>query len=519
MLSLEEKIGQMLMVGFHGLEPPAYILDLLSQGKIGGIILFERNIQSPEQVTKLTSACHDAAKHPILIAIDQEGGTVARLREGSGFSESPGAMALSVSDSEDVAEEVSRVLASELRTLGINWNLAPVLDLTHNKENPSVGMRSAGTDKKRVNKIIAAQIRGYQGESVAATAKHFPGLGNTPIDTHYDLPTIDSTLDDLWAYDLVPFRVAIKDRVAAVMTSHVIFSQIDPDNPVTLSSTFINDILRDEIGFEGVATTDCMEMKAISDRYTPGESAILAILAGQDIVLFSHSFNPDSDVYGSIYDDMLSAVESGRITEERIDESIKRIARMKARFTLTQKPSTKGLRTTDSIEIMEDAARRGMILVKDESNLLPLDTMNKQIALIEFGSYLETIAIEDGNATGFAMLLHAHLPNVPALALTGDPSDEMREHAREIAANADIMLLATRSANVIPTQAELAQDIINHANDVILLPLRNAYDADIFDGVGTILCTCGDSAPSLRAAIAALLGHFTPSGKLPVNLA
>ncbi len=319
MLSLEEKIGQMCMVGFHGLQPPDYILDWLAIGRIGGVILFSRNIESPAQVAALTRACHDAAKSPILVAIDQEGGSVARLHDG--FTQSPGAMALGAAGSDDLAFRVSKMLATEMHTLGINWDYAPVLDIAYDISNPSVGTRSLGTDKHDVSRLASAEIRGFQAGGVAACAKHFPGLGNTPVDTHEALAVIDVPFDFLLENDLVPFRLAIEVGVATMMMTHVTFSALDTQYPASLSPAVTETLLRDKLGFTGVATTDCMEMRAVSDHYTPGESAVLAALAGQDLILFSHTRASQE----AAYEGLLTAAQSGRLSLDRIDQSVTRI--------------------------------------------------------------------------------------------------------------------------------------------------------------------------------------------------
>ena len=180
--SLAEKIGQLMMVGFEGLKPPRHILRWLASGRIGGVYLFARNVASPAQVKRLIADCRAAAKQPILVGIDQEGGAVARLRDG--FTESPGAMALGAGGDRQLTEEIAYMMGRELAALGVNWNLAPVADIAHQRDNPSIGTRSFGRDPRLVSEMVAAQIRGFQRAGVAATAKHFPGLGNTIIDTH-----------------------------------------------------------------------------------------------------------------------------------------------------------------------------------------------------------------------------------------------------------------------------------------------------------------------------------------------
>jgi len=308
---LEEKIGQMLIVGFHGTTAPQHILERLKMGKIGGVILFARNIETPTQVEALTRSLHEAAKYPILIAIDQEGGTVARLR--TGYTESPGAMALGAADDPELSERVSRALAVELRALGINWNLAPAIDLTHNIHNPSVGTRSIGTDPDHVSRHAVAQVKGFQSAGVAATAKHFPGKANTPVDPHVELPVIEGRLDDMWMTDLVPFRAACEAGVAAILITHVQFKDIEPTYPSTMSKRIIEDLLRDKMGYRGLVTTDCMEMKAVTLKYGPGESAVLAAMAGANTLLFSHTREYQEEVY----DALLYAARSGDYQSSR----------------------------------------------------------------------------------------------------------------------------------------------------------------------------------------------------------
>ena len=317
-----------MMVGFDGTSPPAHILAWLASGRIGGIYLFARNIKSPAQVKRLVDECRAAAKHPILVGIDQEGGIVARLRQG--FTESPGAMALGASGDHQLAEDVAFMMGTELAALGINWNFAPVADIAHQPANPSVSTRSVGADARLVSRIVAAQIRGFQRAGVAATVKHFPGLGNTVVDTHDDLATVSGPLDYLYRRDIMPFRAAIAADVACVMLTHVMYEALDADLPATLSPRVVNGLLRTELGYEGAVCTDCMEMKAITRGFGAGESAVLAVLAGVDMPLFSHTRRHQE----AAYEALLAAVRSGQIPQTRIDESVTRIRLLKSRFNL-----------------------------------------------------------------------------------------------------------------------------------------------------------------------------------------
>lgn len=502
-MNLEEKIGQLLMVGFAGYEAPDYILDWLAQGKISGVILFSRNVKNPEQLAALTESLHKAAKTPILISIDQEGGTVARLRNG--FTESPGAMALAAGGDEKMAESVASMLAKEMRAVGINWNYAPVVDITHDIQNTSVGTRSLGTDAAQVSKFAVAQVRGYQKMGVAACAKHFPGLGNTPVDTHHALAVITDPIDYLYEHDLVPFRATVAAGIDSVMVCHVKFEALDSEYPATLSPQVTTHLLRDELGYTGVATTDCMEMKAISGNYGAGESAVLSALAGMDMILFSHTRSMQEEAY----DALLEAAKSGRLPLSRIDEAVGRVQAFKATYAITEPPKLELIRHPDHLAIAQKAARAAVVLHHGE--LAPLD-LSQNITLVEFASVFDSDAFGAETKTNFGGLLRQTLPHINHVALY-PPHYEGTVEAVE---KADVLILASRSAHLNPKQLEMANQLLQKARYSILLCLRNPYDVEVLHGAKVVLCTCGDSTPSLQAAIDALTGQFVPTGVLPV---
>jgi beta-N-acetylhexosaminidase len=513
-LTLEEKVGQMLVVGFNGLEPPDHILHWLADGRIGGVILFARNVRDPAQVAELIRACREAAPRPILVAIDQEGGVVARLRED--FTESPGAMALGAAGSEELAEGVSMALGAEMRALGINWNLAPALDLTHNIQNPSVGVRSLGVDPDRVSRLGVAQLRGFQRAGVAATAKHFPGKADTPVDPHVSLPVIDGPLNDMWDTDLVPFRAASDAEVAAMMVTHVQFKALEPEYPSTLSPSIIKGLLREDVGFKGLVSTDCMEMKAVTNKYGPGESAVLAALAGANVILFSHTL----EYQEAAYDALLDAARTGRLLLEEIDFTVERIQEVKERFAITGRPSLEAIRRPEHLEIAARAARSGTVLLRVGEGLLPiLRNDTRRVALIEFASQLEREALEKGACTHLASLLQEELPNVEGLWLDAySPAEGLLVAARALASSSDVVIVATRNAHLIPRQLELAKELLVSGSQRVLLCLRNPYDAGVLKGAEVVICTCGDAMPSLAAAAHLLASRFKPTARLPVPL-
>ncbi len=512
MKSLAERVGQLMMVGFEGLEPPPHILAWLARGRIGGIYLFARNIQSPAQVKRLIANCRAAAKHPILVGIDQEGGIVARLREG--FSESPGAMALGASGDPQLAEDVAFMLGREMAALGINWNFAPVADIAHQRDNPSVGVRAVGSDPRLVSDIVEAQIRGFQRAGLAATVKHFPGLGNTVIDTHDAPARILGALSYLYAEDLMPFRAAITAGVGCVMLTHVVYEELESELPATLSPRVVDGLLRKELGFDGAVCTDCMEMKAITDAFGRGESAVLALLAGADLVLFSHSRQSQEEAYDAV----LKAALSGRISEERVDLSVSRVEALKRRFPLHTIPPLEIIGCEAHRSLARDAARAGTVLIK-RGSAVPLNASSKQIVLIEFSSQPSPDAGETNSQSRFASLLSRRIPRVACHLV--DPTADFAEDTldlSDILSEAETAILVTRNAHMQPAQRRLAQFVCDAAHQAILVCARNPYDAGIIHGADSVLCANGDSCPSLEAAVDAICGDYSPNGKLTVEI-
>jgi len=515
MLSIEQKVGQKFCVGFYGLEAPDYLLQWLSEGRVGGVILFGRNIQNPQQLADLTRTFHEAASSPILIGIDQEGGMIARLRDQDGFTESPGAMAIGASGSEQVAYDVCKVLAKELRLLGINWTYAPVVDLPQDINNRSVSTRALGIDPQLVNRLATAEMRGFQSEGVAATVKHFPGLGNTAVDTHEALAVIEESLDYLREYDLVPFKNVVEAGVATVMTTHVKFPAVDPEYPSTLSPVIIGEILRGEFGYGGVVATDCMEMKAITDHYGPGESAVLAALAGVDLLLFSHERELQETAIGAV----VAAVKSGRILMDALDESVARIQQLKRDYPAQLPTDISEVHSPSHLEVMNNTARQTLTLIQKDENVFPLDVNSDEIGLIEFASFMDTGIIEKGDLTRFAGVFEKAFPQSSIVSLQAfDAASNPVQRALQIAAEKSFIVLATRNAHLYPEELDIARQVVQQAENVILLCLRNPYDVDVLPGASTVLCTCGDGMPSLIAAVDALRGEFEPSGRLSVPL-
>lgn len=512
MMPLEEKVGQMMMVGFEGKSPPAHILDWLARGRVGGVYLFAHNIENPAQVRRLVENCRSAAKYPILVGIDQEGGIVARLR--AGFSESPGAMALGASGDPQLVEDVAFMLGTELAALGINWNFAPVADIAHQPANPSVGTRSIGGDPRLVGRMAAAQIRGYQRAGVAATVKHFPGLGNTIIDTHDDLATVSGSLDYLYEQDIPPFRDAMRADVACIMLTHVKYEALDADAPATLSPRIVTNLLRGGLGYTGAVCTDCMEMKAITHSFGAGESAVLAVQAGVDMPLFSHTRRRQE----AAYDAVLAAARSGKISSARIGESLARINDLKRRFSLANAPSLEVVGCDAHRALAKRAARAGTVLV-ERGTALPLGADSGRVLCIEFAAGRVSDAIAAAGRGLFSTLLLKRLPRAQCHTIDPRlPRFGAQPRLEQLRADADTVVLLTRNAHMQPAQLKHAQRVIDGSARAILICARNPYDAGKLKGADTVICSNGDSEPSLAAAVDAVCGDYSPAGRLTVDI-
>jgi beta-N-acetylhexosaminidase len=326
-VNCQDQPGQLLFCGFDGTTVPDDLAALVSAGRIGGVILFSRNIEGPEQVRALTTRLHQLAPEeaPLMIAIDQEGGRVQRLR--SPWTEWPPMRVVGDRDDTSLTEEIARALARELSDLGIHLDFAPCVDVDTNPANPVIGDRSFGRTPERVAKHAAHFITAMQEAGVAACAKHFPGHGDTSTDSHFELPRLDHDLERLRAVELPPFRAAIEAGVASIMTAHVLFPAIDRDRPATIAPDVMS-LLRNELGYEGVVFSDDLEMKAVADRYGARELVEGCFAAGVDALLVCRS--------AQLRDDALAKIED--LADTTLVDPLARICRLKRRFRTSASP-------------------------------------------------------------------------------------------------------------------------------------------------------------------------------------
>ncbi len=328
-MNLRQQIGQLFMVGFDGLQVNDHITTMIRQYQIGGVILFRRNVDTPLQVAKLCRELQEinaqVSDTPLLIAIDQEGGMVMRVEQG--VTPIPSAMAFQEAGSVQDCEALIKISSEEMRAIGINMILAPVLDVNNNPLNPVIGVRAFGEDPETVTKYGLAAMRGIQSTGLVATAKHFPGHGDTATDSHYTMPLVPHNRQRLDAVELPPFKAAIAQGVQAIMTAHVVFPAIEPQitTPATLSKAVLTDLLRNELGFQGAIITDCLEMAAISEGVGVTQAAVATIQAGADIVLVSHLIARQM----AALDAVIEAVLTGHIGMDRFESAVLRVKQLK----------------------------------------------------------------------------------------------------------------------------------------------------------------------------------------------
>ena len=327
-----QPISQMLLFGWQTETQAEALTDEFGAG---GIILMGRNIGTPDetaaQIAGMQARAAELGLPPLFVAVDQEGGRVQRLGPPR-YPARPSAREIGQSeDAEARARVEAASLGRELRALGFNWDFAPVLDVDNNPDNPVIGDRSYSPDPERVAALGVQAVRGLQEDAgILACGKHFPGHGDTDTDSHLALPRISHSRARLESVEMVPFRAALAAGLGAVMTSHILFPAIDPTLPATLSPAILTGLLREEIGFEGLVITDDLEMRGIADHWGAGEAAVLAVLAGADLLLCCHTYDTQQEIAAALTD----ATASGRIPAARLAESLARIARAKTRWVL-----------------------------------------------------------------------------------------------------------------------------------------------------------------------------------------
>jgi beta-N-acetylhexosaminidase len=495
MTDLRALAAGVLCVGFEGTRIEPEFEAKLRQTPLAGLILFARNIESLAQTRALTDAIREILPDPI-IAIDQEGGRVARLRDS--VEELPAMLALAATGDVGLAERAGAQLGFDLRRAGVNVDYAPVLDLALYKMNTVIGARSFGDDPQQVVEFAGAFARGLRSQGIVPTYKHFPGHGSTAVDSHLDLPRIDLDEATFRSRDLMPFA-ALLPSAEAVMTAHIVVRSLDPDQPATLSRSVLTELLRRELGFSGVCFTDCMQMDAIAKGVGSAQGAVEALIAGADCVLISHDYNIARESIDLIVD----AVAEGRLTRERLEEAFRRVQTLRLKLqpplALDAKPPHAG--------VGNEIGRRAVTLIRGSAHA----DANSSIVLTFEGTTVEGV---QGVHTEHAALAR----NVPQIRLPLDPDPyDVRAAIAELRESGKRPIVLMRRAHVYARQLEAVQRVLEAFPDALVVSTREPFDAFDAGAAQNVLCTYGDDRPSMIGLAEVIFNGVEPSGRYPLH--
>jgi beta-N-acetylhexosaminidase len=526
-LSLEQQIGQLFMVGFPGPIPSESVIDLIQRHHVGGIVLFTRNLVDAHQVFDLTSRLQAVAReaghpYPLLIATDQENGMVQRL--GSAVTPFPGNMALGAIGDEHTVLEVAESTGQELKSLGINMNLAPDVDVNNNPTNPVIGVRSFGDDAPTVARLAAAAVQGYQRAGIVSCLKHFPGHGDTATDSHLGLPVLPFTRERLHSLEFLPFASGVRAGADTVMTAHVALPLLTSGDrtPATLSSSLIEELLRGYLNYQGVIISDCLEMEAIAGTVGTASGAVLALRAGIDLVLVSHTYALQESSILMVSE----ALHTGELTRAAIAQAAERVLRLKGRrLSWDSLPAMTGVTpggTPQHWRLSERAYQESTTLVRDETGLVPLRLdASERILVLSQPPESVTLAVDllfphEYFATG----IRERHANTHDLLLSGEraAAGRMLEEVEEELAQADLVIVATINAHLDPQQVVLMERILRLGKHVIGVAVGNPYDISAFPQLRTYLVTYEYTRPALAAAVRVLFGESSATGRLPVTI-
>lgn len=544
-MTLEEKVGQLFVLEvygqdantvtpaaaagnqrLYGVDTPAQVVD---KYKPGGIIYYTAargpdNVQNPRQIATLSNGLQAAALGqrkpvPLLISTDQEGGALV-FRLSAPATAMPGNMALGAGRSPADARRSAEVIGAELAAVGINQNYAPVADVNVNPANPVIGVRSIGENPKLVADLVAAQVDGYHDGGVAAVAKHFPGHGDTTVDSHFGLPEVTHTRAQLKAIDLPPFRAAIREGVDTIMTAHVVLRSVDPSGaPATMSKPILTGLLRGELDYDGLIVTDALDMGGATSTYPPDVAPVEAFKAGADQLVLA----PQTDV---AFQAVLDAVRTGEISKRRLDDSVRRILSLKYKRGLFAQPFVDADRAETVVGAPDHLADAQTIsdhtttLVKNDAGLLPLPRDPRNVLVTGWG-------VTTTRTLGEAIGRRGQAVTVVETGLT--PAQARIDAAVAAAMANDLVVVSTNNAASVdlttglPTASAAAQQALVTAllatgKPVVVAGMRNPYDISRLTAAPTYLATYGYTAGSIEALTRAIFGEISPRGRLPVTI-
>src|ERR1700735_4688223 len=530
-MTLREKLGQMLMPYYFGVftstESADYkeLLHQVEENHVGGFILgtqrsplgIERSQGYPTAV--LTNELQKRAKTPLLIGADFESGTGMRIDEGTSF---PSAMAVGATGDPQAAYTIGKVTALEARAAGVRWIFAPDADVNNNPDNPIINIRSFGEDPQQVAQCVAEEIRGIEENGGLATPKHFPGHGDVSVDSHLSLATVTGDRDEVEANELVPFRAAIAAGSGSIMPGHLAVPAFEPDAtlPATVSKNILTGLIREELKFKGLVVTDAMDMGGVTNLFPPGEAAVRAVEAGADVLLMPPV--PDAAMSG-----LERAVKSGRISQKRIDDSVRRILLAKSKLGLDKNRLTdierldKSFGKPEFLTQAQNIADRGVTLLRDTTHTLPLDaTKPMRVLLVSLSADAdpypgETIEPEIRWRVDSLRAMRADMQFVSVSTLKLPPPDTY-----DVAVAALFVRVADRKGNVAfpEDQRAFVNQMVAAGKPTVVIAFGSPYLISTFPDAPVWLAEFSTNDVSQRAAVRALFGQVPIQGTIPVTV-
>lgn len=527
-MTLREKIAQMIVTNSFGLrldksdKEYKRLQDLVLNKKVGGVIFFKGNsIEEAELINELQSM----SQTPLLISADFERGTKMRLDDGSLF---PSNMGIGATRNPELAYKMGLQIAKECKAMGIHQNYSPVMDVNNNPLNPIINVRAFGEDPELVSTMGDAMIKGLQDGNIIATAKHFPGHGDTDIDSHNDLPVINFGTDRLDKTELVPFKSAINSGVMSVMIAHLAFPELEKDAsvPASLSKNIVDGVLINKLGFKGLIVTDALNMQGITKHFSTEQVALMCVNAGIDLILMPQG----EELTISTIE---NAVNSGAISVERIDASVTKILNAKNWLKLFDNKLvdvskvSEVVNNSDAQNLSQLIADESITLVKNDGKLLPFKKENKTEKLM-------VVSMNNGNdkansdffASEFYNHSKEHFGSLTVYDVMGDFNygDSIINNA--VNNNYETILIPvyakvkimTGTVGLPQSQLDLINTLVAKGKKVIVVSFGNPYLIQGFTGINSYVCAYGDSESSIRAGIKALLGEINFKGKLPVTI-
>ncbi|KAJ5095433.1 hypothetical protein NUU61_004789 [Penicillium alfredii] len=527
MASLPKQVGQLFAVGFHGFTPSPEIKTLIHDYHIGGIVLFSRNFQDAAQLQALTLALQQEAKlaghqRPLFIGIDQENGLVTRISPPIA-AQVPGPMALGATHDPESAYKAGKATGETLNVFGVNMNYAPVCDINSEPLNPVIGVRSPGDNPEFVGRFASAAARGLREQNIVPSVKHFPGHGDTAVDSHYGLPIIPKTRDQLERCELIPFRRAVAEGIETVMTAHISLPSIDDKLPVTLSPDALG-ILRKDMAYDGMVITDCLEMDGIRSTYGTAQGSVLALCAGSDSIMICHTFHVQVESIKKVCE----AIQSGTIAQSRLENACRRVAHVKNKFltwdVALEQHNLAGLDELNSeiAATSKDIYAHSVTLVRDTAGTLPL-SRNSIIVFLFPGDKTPAGGAVDGEglgrqgsyeATAYLDALRLHNPSITEIrygeaGLTG-------EQWRLIEV-ADVVIFTSINARESSYQETLGHELPRRTRSLVSIAACNPYDFLEVPQIKTYIATYEPTVEAFSVASDIMFGMRAPKGSLPVG--